>query len=129
MGILQSLFGGSSKPEDNRQLPWIPLTSELQIEELIEKSKSKTQLIFKHSTRCGISRMVLNQFQSTLPETGLKADLYYLDLLAYRQLSRLIADKFQVHHESPQVIIVKNGAVVAHESHSGITSLNFSQYS
>ena len=128
MSILQSLFGGSSKSNNNSQLPWIQFTSESQVEEIIENSKFKTQLIFKHSTRCGISRMTLNQFQSIFLDSGLKADLYYLDLLSYRKLSNLIAEKFDIRHQSPQVIIIKNGVVVAHDSHGGITSLKFSQY-
>ena len=128
MGLFKSLFGTNSNSNKKEDLPWIPLTSEGQLETLIENSRTKPQLIFKHSTRCGISRMALNQFQSHFPESGSTADLYYLDLLSFRALSNLIAERFEVFHQSPQVIIVKNGVAVVNESHGAINSLNFSQY-
>jgi bacillithiol system protein YtxJ len=49
-----------------------------------------------------------------------EADLYYLDLLSYRPISNLISVKFGVKHESPQMIVIKDGKVLFHESHSGI---------
>ena len=129
MGLFRSLFGSSSTSKEGGAFPWIQLSSKEQLDEIVENSKTKTQLIFKHSTRCGISRMVLSQFQSLFPETGLNANLYYLDLLAYRETSNFVAEKFKIVHQSPQVIIIKNGVVETHESHGGIISLNFSKYS
>lgn len=128
MGFFKSLFGSNSNSEEKEQLPWKVLSSELQLDDIAEQSYSKPQLIFKHSTRCGISRMTLNQFQSIFPNAGLDADLYYLDLLAYRLISNLIAERFQVFHQSPQVLIIKNGNVVVHDSHGAINSINFAQY-
>ena len=79
---------------------------------------SKPQVIFKHSTTCSISKMALDRFErATAPET---IDFYYLDLLSYRSISNSIAETFQVHHESPQVILIKNGECIYDESHYGI---------
>ncbi|WP_115462075.1 bacillithiol system redox-active protein YtxJ [Winogradskyella aurantiaca] len=128
MGLFKSLFGTSSDSNNKEDLPWIPLTSESQLETLVENSNTKPQLIFKHSTRCGISRMTLNQFQAQFPESGLHADLYYLDLLSFRSISNLVAKRFQVFHQSPQVLIIKNGIAVVNESHGAINSLNLAQY-
>ncbi len=97
---------------------WITLASEEQISELREKSRQRPQVIFKHSTRCSISSMALNRLErSTVPEG---ADFYYLDLIAHRNISQQIAADFQVHHESPQVLVIKNGECTYDESHYGI---------
>jgi bacillithiol system protein YtxJ len=129
MGFFNTLFGGSSDPESERQLAWIPLNRTSQLDEILERSHTKVQIIFKHSTRCGISNMALRQFQSVFSQNALDADLYYLDLIAFRSISNSVVEKFQVYHQSPQVIIIKNGEVVAHESHGAINGLNFSRFS
>ena len=97
---------------------WIELTSEQQLEEIKEKSKQKPQVIFKHSTRCSISSMA----KSRLDRSGEinEADVYYLDLIAYRNLSNVISQVFNVYHESPQVLVIKNGECIYDESHMGI---------
>jgi len=97
---------------------WIALTTEEQLEVLKELSKQKAQLIFKHSTRCAISSMAKNRLERTSPPNSI--DCYYLDLIKYRQLSAKIAEDFSVFHESPQVLLIKNGECIYDESHSGI---------
>lgn len=128
MSIFKNLFGGSEESKNEIQLPWIALTSLEQLSKIEDASKTKTQAIFKHSTRCGISRMVLKQFEADYNLTENNLDLYFLDLLNYREISNEIATKFQVMHESPQLLIIKNGIVVAYESHGGINSINLSQF-
>jgi len=124
--MFKKLFG-SSEPREEKVLPWILLTSLDQLQEISEKSKGKTQLIFKHSTRCGISRMVKNQFiENYNLETN--ADLYYLDLLSYRDVSNEVGYKFNVIHQSPQLLIIKNDIVVKHASHGAINNLNYANY-
>lgn len=128
MSIFKNLFGGSDEPKKEAQLPWVALTSLEQLSKIEDASRTKTQVIFKHSTRCGISRMVLKQFESDYNLTENNLDLYFLDLLNYRDISNEIATKFQIMHESPQLIIIKNGVVVVHESHGGINSLDLSRF-
>lgn len=100
-------------------MTWVPLQSEDQLNEIIDASSSKPQLIFKHSTRCSISGMAKNRLdKKDLPEG---VDFYYLDLLKHRNLSNKIAETFDVHHASPQVLLIKDGKCVYDESHSGIT--------
>ena len=77
--MFKKLFG-SSEPKEEKILPWQPLTNVSQLENIAKKSNAKTQLIFKHSTRCGISSMVMNQFVSDYV-IDINADLYYLDLM------------------------------------------------
>jgi bacillithiol system protein YtxJ len=97
---------------------WIALTTEEQLDVLKELSKQKPQLIFKHSTRCAISSIAKSRLERTSPPDSI--DCYYLDLIRYRQLSAKIAEEFSVFHESPQVLLIKNGECVYDESHNGI---------
>jgi len=97
---------------------WHPITTVEQLEQIKEASFITPQVIFKHSTTCSISRMALDRFErAATPE---KVDFHYLDLLNFRTLSNEIATFFQVHHESPQVILIKNGECIYDESHYGI---------
>ncbi len=98
---------------------WIQLTSAHQLEEIKEKSNTKPQVIFKHSTRCSVSSMAKNRLErKAFPE---QADFYYLDLISNRQISSQIERDFSVYHESPQILVIKNGKCVYDESHSGIS--------
>lgn len=85
---------------------------------IITKSQSKAQVIFKHSTRCSISAVALQRLQ----KAGQPADVdfYFLDLISNRGLSNKVADTFKVRHESPQVLVIKSGQSVYNESHMGI---------
>ena len=97
---------------------WIPLQSEQQLSELRERSAQRPQVIFKHSTRCGTSQIVRNRLERTeLPPT---IDFYFLDLIAYRAISDKIAEDFDVWHESPQVLVIRNGKCIYDESHWAI---------
>lgn len=94
---------------------WINLTDSQQIQAIIELSKQQPVLIFKHSTRCSISATALNRLERAWNLQDAKA--YYLDLIAYRPISNALAEQFEVEHQSPQVLIIKNGQCVYHESH------------
>lgn len=124
MGLFEKIFGGKNEREEEKVLPWIPLQHEQQIHSIKERSKAKTQIIFKHSTRCGISRMVINQFVKQYTLTEHQTDLYYLDILKFRDLSNVVASEFQVWHESPQLLVIKNGKILVHASHSGINGID-----
>ncbi|WP_136465627.1 bacillithiol system redox-active protein YtxJ [Flagellimonas onchidii] len=127
MGIFNSLFGNKEeKGREEKQIPWIPLTSLEQLDDIAENSKTNTQLIFKHSTTCGISRMVLNMFTSNY-KVEKDADIYFLDLHAHREVSNAVASKFQVLHQSPQLLIIKNGEATYHTSHGSIADLDLSE--
>lgn len=128
MRFINKIFGSTKQEKEEKVLPWIPLNLIDQLHEIEEKSKIKTQVIFKHSTRCGISRMVLNQFVNNYNLTEKELDLYYLDLLSYRNVSDEVGFKFQVFHQSPQLLVIKNGIVVAHESHGAIQFIDLEKY-
>ena len=127
MGVFGNLFGSKEK-EEKRELPWIPLTSKQQLVGIRDRSKSRPQFIFKHSTTCGISRMVLGMFTNNYPFDKEGADLYFLDLHAFREISNEVAAVFQVFHESPQLIVIKNGDVIFHTSHGAIAETNLEEF-
>jgi len=99
---------------------WNTLEEEEGLEAIISRSASRPQLIYKHSTRCPISSMVKNRLERSgpPPET---MDFYFLDLIRHRGLSNRIAETFGVRHESPQVLLIRDGRCVYNESHTAIT--------
>ena len=124
MSFFKSIFGSKPNEENSSSLNWSELSELSQLDTIIEDSKTKTQVIFKHSTRCGISRAVLKQFEKKEIEDTI--DLYYLDLLSYRDISNELASKFQVIHQSPQLLVIKNEVVVAHDSHYDLLGVEIS---
>lgn len=128
MGLFSKIFGDSTEEKQEKVLPWLVLNDVEQLDAIEEKSLNKAQIIFKHSTRCGISRMVKNQFEADYELEEKAVDLYYLDLLNYRNVSNEIANKFSILHESPQLLIIKNKAVVKHESHGAINAIDLNNF-
>ena len=101
---------------------WNKLTSEAQIDQVIAASEEKPVLLFKHSTRCSISSMSLDRLlRNWKEEDSERITPYYLDLIAFRSVSNLVAERFGIPHESPQVLLIQKGKVTYHESHYGIS--------
>ncbi len=111
------LFGFGKKETKTN---WVDLTEMSQLDKIKEESNEIPALIFKHSTRCSISLMAKNRLDShwSLPEDQMK--IYYLDLLNHRDISNQIAQDFNVFHESPQVLLIKNGKCIYSATHSAI---------
>ncbi len=78
-------------------------------------------LIFKHSTRCSISMMAKRRFEMDMDKLPSDMPLYFLDLIKYRDISSQVAHDFQVHHESPQMLLIKDGECILDQSHGGIS--------
>jgi bacillithiol system protein YtxJ len=125
MGFFNNIFGSSD--ESNKEtsknttsaINWNSLQDLGQLENVVADSQEKTTVIFKHSTRCSISRMALKQFENEY-NLGDSVSLYFLDLISHRDVSNEIANKFGVQHQSPQMIAIKNGKVIFTASHSDI---------
>lgn len=126
MSFFDKIFGGENS-EMNSNVNWTPLTEISQLDEIVENSNNKAIGIFKHSTRCSISRFALKQFENEYNLED-KVDLYFLDLLNHRDISNEIANRFQVMHQSPQLILVKNGVAVYDDSHSDIQAEVLEKY-
>jgi len=98
---------------------WITLQSESQLEDILKNSAHRPQVIFKHSTRCSTSALVKNRLERAPQPQDI--DFYYLDLISYRPVSNKIAESFRIEHESPQVLVIRNGECIYDESHLGIS--------
>lgn len=100
---------------------WQPLNRRDQLSAIDIESVGKKVLIFKHSTRCSISRAALERLQRNWKEElAQQMSCYYLDLLQYRELSNCIAEKYEVQHQSPQALIIMNGKCVFSQTHLDI---------
>ncbi|WP_299060800.1 bacillithiol system redox-active protein YtxJ [uncultured Polaribacter sp.] len=132
MGILNNIFGGKedkeSKSEKKSFLNWIPLSSLEQLKEINEISKTESVFIFKDSTRCGICKIVIKQFEKLFKQEHQNLKVYYLDLLNHRDISNEIATLFDVIHQSPQLLVIKNGVSIHNASHHDIASVNLSRF-
>lgn len=102
---------------EDKNMNWKNLTASAELENLVTLSYKQPQIIFKHSTRCSISSVAKNRIDKFDND---ECDFYYLDVISNRDISNLIAEKFNVHHESPQVLLIKNGECIYDESHSSI---------
>ncbi len=118
----------SNRTEKISGLPWIDLVSIDGLEDLLKASFDHPQIIFKHSTSCGISRMVKSNFEKEYLQFPDTMGFFYLDLLSYRSVSNAIADRLKIPHESPQLLVIKKGETVAHASHSDILNINLFEY-
>jgi bacillithiol system protein YtxJ len=104
-------------------MEWITLTNTNQIDELVQSSKDHKVVIFKHSTTCGISRIVYKNFEREVDTINTEdTRFYYLDLKMFRSVSNYISEKLKVRHESPQMIVLRNGEVIHHDSHHAISA-------
>ena len=104
-------------------MEWLFLTSEKQLEEINQRSFDPQLLgvlLFKHSTRCSISTAALNRLERNWKFSNESFPAYYLDLLNNRQVSIKISDSYTIEHESPQVLVIKNGKCIYSASHSNI---------
>ncbi len=124
-------FGFGKKTSDSgKGINWTRLTSIDEMTELIETtSKEKVEAFFKHSTRCSISSMALSRLEGKWDADSLQGvEPVYLDLIANRDLSNALATKLDVWHESPQLLIVKDGKCVFNSSHNQISVADIKEF-
>ncbi len=107
-----------------QDVQWHVLNTEADLEALIERSNTVPCVIFKHSTRCSISSMAKDRFERKWDLSDTEVEPYFLDLIAYRPVSNKIAETLGVVHQSPQIILVKDGKAVYDTSHNDISVAN-----
>jgi bacillithiol system protein YtxJ len=107
---------------------WSPLENELQLDSIQKDSFNTPQLLFKHSTRCSISRMALSKTERNWAFENQQIQPYYLDLLQHRNISNKIAEVFNVEHQSPQMLIIKDGKCVFSSTHNDIDVADLKQF-
>ena len=99
-------------------MEWISLKDSKQLDAILAESKEQPVLIYKHSTRCNISRAAFDRLERKWDANEIgNIKRYFLDLISYREISNQIAEMFQVEHHSPQILIISNGKSVLDLSH------------
>ena len=122
MGLFNKLFGSGEDGGSDTKINWEHIHNMDELELAIVLSNERPVALFKHSTRCSISSMAKNRLERAWDfEEGQGPAMYFLDLIAYRKVSNAIAEQLGVRHESPQIILLKDEAVIYHSSHSAIS--------
>ncbi|EKT4500774.1 bacillithiol system redox-active protein YtxJ [Flavobacterium psychrophilum] len=127
MSLFENIFGHSEVEKTVSKLNWVQLSDLGQLNEIKDLSHEKTVVIFKHSTRCSVSRMVLKQFENEYNLEN-KLALYFLDLLEHRDISNEIANSFGIVHQSPQLIVIQKGVAVYNASHESIDANDLGRF-
>jgi bacillithiol system protein YtxJ len=99
---------------------WSYLTTMEELDAVEAHSHEHPCLIFKHSTRCNISHAAKYRLEHDWGHVHRQADPYFLDLLNHRDISDAIAERFKVHHESPQIVLLLKGECIYEASHLDI---------
>ncbi len=127
MSLFGKIFGSPDDEKSDSKIGWKQLNNLGQLSEIIEESENIPVIVFKHSTRCSVSRMALRHFENEFDLDG-KVTPYFLDLLNYRDVSNEIANKFEVQHQSPQLLLIRNGKCIYDASHNAIEVESLHRY-
>lgn len=106
---------------------WIPLVSAEQLPAIVERSGQIPCIIFKHSISCSISSLAKYRLENQWDIPNEQLEVYFLDLIRYREVSRLVAEHFGIRHESPQVLLIRDGRCVYDSSHLDISIGNIKE--
>ena len=104
----------------NQHNSWKVLNDSRQLNEIDEISKSKPVVIFKHSTSCGTSAFAKHGMEAEWDFEDTDLDFFYLDLLRYRPVSNEVASHYGVVHQSPQILVIKDGKAIYDTSHFNV---------
>jgi bacillithiol system protein YtxJ len=120
MSFFNKMFSSNEQEENLAKVNWIPLDDLKVIDEAVALSYEKPVVLFKHSTRCSISRFALKQFENEYDLSKEQMEPFFLDLLNHRNISDEIAKRFNIEHQSPQMIVLKDGVAIFSSTHSDI---------
>lgn len=127
MGLLDAIagaFSGNGDKDTDSGFDWQPIESTEQVDEVLLASNTDTRIIFKHSPRCATSYFARNDLEKYPKEETESLVFHMIDVIRHREVSRYLADRVEVRHESPQVFVICNGEVVWHGSHHHVQSDN-----
>ncbi len=102
-------------------IEWENLTDLSDLDKADSYSYDRDVLLFKHSTTCSISSMAKMRLEASWDFSNEALIPFYLDLKKYRDVSNAIAERYQVHHESPQVLLIRKGECIYDASHFDIS--------
>ncbi len=119
MSLFKNMFSTSEEENKESKIAWKLLTDLVQLDQIDEESSIQPVIIFKHSTRCSVSRMALHHFENDFDTEGAIIP-YFLDLLEHRDISNEIASRYSVVHQSPQLLLISKGKSIYDVSHNFI---------
>jgi len=85
------------------------------LENLFTDSTKKPVIVFKHSNACSISARAYREMEKL-------DNVNILEVQSARDVSRELADVTGVRHETPQVIVLRDGKAVWNASHFDVTA-------
>lgn len=118
MGLFDAVknsFSGSDTEEI-----WNVINAPAQLDEILKKSENRPQLIYKHSHRCSVCFVAKGNLEQAAEDIQKNAGMHFLNVVHNREASNYIASELDVHHESPQAILISNREVIRHDSHGSI---------
>lgn len=123
MSLLKKINKWMGEKEEKEEI-WVPITEEIQVDQILIASVSKTQIILKHSNSCGTSFFAKKDLEISGFWDNKNANLSIIDVIRNRPVSLYFADKVGIRHESPQLVIISNKEVIWHGSHSVVNRSN-----
>lgn len=126
MGIFDKItkaFTGVEAPSEENTV-WNMISSNQEIEQMLEKSHTRTQIVYKHSPSCGVSYFALRNLNDPNLLENDELDFHLIDVIYDRAVSKAFAEKMGIRHESPQIFVIKNGKVLWHDSHNSVHAKN-----
>jgi len=88
----------------------------------LARAKGEAILIFKHSPTCGVSAQAHEEIGDLLANAPLAVPVYVISVRLQREVSEAVTRRFGIRHESPQVLLVHDGAVLWHASHFRVSA-------
>lgn len=102
---------------------WITISSEQEVDSIYQSADYS--IIYKHSPRCATSLMAYRQLKSEVnAASDVEIPIYIVDVIQNRRESMAIANSFGIEHESPQILVVKNGSCIYDASHEDVSLRN-----
>ena len=123
MSLLKKINKWMGEKEEKEEI-WVPITEEIQVDQVLIASVSKTQIILKHSNSCGTSFFAKKDLEINGFWDHKNANLNIIDVIRNRPVSLYFADKVGIRHESPQLVVISNKEVIWHGSHSAVNRSN-----
>ena len=115
--------------KNKQKIDWLKLNELAKLEEIEKYSSQKPVVIFKHSTRCSISSVVISRLERNWKSEEMNdIKMYYLDLINHREISDQIVKTFNIQHQSPQILVIKNGKCIYNASHTFISYEQIKKY-
>lgn len=99
-----------------------PLLDVPSLDAAIAESRERPVLLFKHSRYCGVSCEALDELRDHIARANGRASYKIITVQTHRPISDEAARRLGIRHETPQAILLRNGAVVWHASHFRITA-------